>query len=253
MRRCVVSFCTADQLYYLGLIRLRILVGARRKIDFLGYNTPAQLPKEIPRSLDSVYSYKPWLLDYARRLGYRQAFWMDTSIVIHDLTRLFKIVDEQGYYLFQTPFQIEQKVTVSQRSSDECLSALNLDREEALKIPQFSAGCIGLDFGNDLAVEFLEQFKKYSVDGVSIKGYKGLYDPVKEMNVRTSAFGSDHPDYLGHRHDQSVGSTIIHRLGMSLTPQDYSLMTVDRSPKGKNVLGVLARTLQHLMKLRVEG
>jgi hypothetical protein len=118
---------------------------------------------------------------------YDVVFWMDASCyLIKDIQPILDIVERDGYFMHEAGHW------AGTWSNDNSLSYFGLTREEAMKIPMFTAGCFGLNLKSEIGLKFLTQW----LDAANAGVFKG--------------------DWSNHRHDMQSGSVIAHRLEMKL-------------------------------------
>ena len=158
-----------------------------------------------PKHSDIPYAFKVYVMETARKKGYRFIIWVDASFwAIRPLDDLFVWLVGEGV-LFQN-----SGYPVGQWSSDDSLSLLGLNREEAFEIPMFSGGFIGLDLEHAKARYFLDAFYHHAEDG---RAFKGAW---KNKNKKVS----EDPRVKGHRHDMVVGSILAHRMNIKIQPNN---------------------------------
>jgi hypothetical protein len=189
-RRCIVNYVTLDSKYRNGQMRLK---NAFRTIFnpqmFYGYDrfffVEGELPS-VPSHNENPYAFKVFAIEHCKKLGYEQILWLDASMVpVQNLDPLWAHIDEVGYFMEHSGHAL------GSWCNDHTLLASGLTREEAMKIPMFSAGFLGLDFTNDKARNFFDLWTFMMEQGL----FKGSW--------------SD------HRHDMSCGSIIAHNLAMT--------------------------------------
>jgi hypothetical protein len=141
---------------------------------------------------------------------------LDSSVVPTDIAAIFGHISKHGSYLVRRLQQESAKRMVANACSDAALAMMGVSREAARQIPQISAQRVGLDLRNKTSLQFLQEWHRASLDSVSFKGYTG---PSSERDYHRvynniDGFTSSDPAVLGHRHDQTVASVIVHKLGM---------------------------------------
>lgn len=197
MKKVVVNFAKGGW-YPRGQDRLRKSLDGSG-VDFIGIKNPSDVG--APEHSVTPYAFKTFCLNHCKRLGYEQAIYADSSIWAEKpWDPIWEKITEQGYYFEEAGHWTGTWTT------DTALARLGITRDQAMRIPMFSAGFVGLDFRNDIAKKFLEEWHKYAVDG---ECFRGSWD-----NSNNSC--SSDPRCQGHRHDMSVGAILAHKLGMSL-------------------------------------
>ena len=129
------------------------------------------------------FAFKICFFREAERLGYKNALWLDASVVpINSLNNSLQIIEKQGYISFVTNYNLQDY------SNREAIAAMGVNYEEARQIPLYLAGLIGFNFGNDLAQKALS-----------------LWYEITKYNKEAS---------YSARQELCVISSILHRLGM---------------------------------------
>jgi len=205
MRMCVVNFADKSGWYPQGQRRLRVsLVKVGFEGDIRTYSDHRQIfspsHKEVP------FAFKVHLIRKAQQLKYDLVLWADASIyAIKPVEDLFKHIAKHGYM-----FQRALPHMTGNWCSDAALKTLDVTREEALKIEELAATCMGFDLRNPTTRTFIEQWFRYATDMVTFMGSK----TNENQQVSTD------PRVQGHRHDQTAASVIAHKMGLQLTPYD---------------------------------
>ena len=129
------------------------------------------------------YSFKVCFFQEAKRLGYKRALWLDSSIKpIVSLNDQFAWIAEKGYLALGNTHYVGP--FFNERSA----SAFNLSLEETFSIPSVSAGVFGLDFSVECANQALQSW----------------YDAAK-----------DPAGFFSARPEQNALSIILYKLGMT--------------------------------------
>jgi hypothetical protein len=178
----VVNFSTKE--YALGQQRLSNSLNGYKKLMLNDYTAIGS-----PTHQASPYAFKIYAIEAALELD-DLALWCDSSLWrVGDLSVIENIIKKDGYMFTESGHYVGQWVNDFQKKY------FKLTDEELHQGPggmiMFSAGFIGLDKNSPIAMEFLKQWKQAAVDGA----FRG--------------------DWATTRHDQSVGSIIAQRLGMS--------------------------------------
>jgi len=194
MSRCIVSVGVGGW-YPQGIDRLA------RSLNYHGFNGEVMLwktyPVGCPPHQENPYAFKLHAIQEAFDAGHDQVLWLDSSAwAIGNPAPVMDIIERQGHYLWTSGYW------TGQWTNDETLEHFGVTREEAMTITMIYALAIGLDRRNDRSMEFFRQWKEASALGL----FKGDWKRKE----------GDHPDYLGHRHDQSSASLIAHSLGMEI-------------------------------------
>lgn len=191
--RGVVSVGTGK--YRANLDRLRLAAGDGRYF----FDLPTGCP-DIP------YAFKPYAIMQARERGYDTILWCDSSVApIRSLDPLWTLIEQQGYW-----FSDNWNWNCGQWTSDEALTLLGITREEAFTIPHLCATAFGLDFKHRFGREFFSQWLKL------LPAFKGPW-------TNENGEASSDKRVLGHRHDQTALSVIVHRMGLNVSKQPQYL------------------------------
>lgn len=169
-----------------------------KTLDQVGYSGGRlfylDYPPKSPTHAMASHAFKIYALLQAIEKGYESILWIDASCwAIRPLDAIFERIEKDGYLIIDNA-----EWTTGQWCSDDALKAMDLDREEAMRMPHCSSACLGLSTKSETAMEFLRQWRHYAEDGITFSGRSGSKDPR----------------VLGHRHDQTVASVIAIKLGM---------------------------------------
>jgi hypothetical protein len=121
------------------------------------------------------------------------------GFALKDVMPIINYVIENGHLMELCGF------SAGQYCADNCLSELNVTREEAFDISLYSAGFTGLNFKNPTSLYFFQKWFHHA------KEEKAFIGDWNNNNKQCS----DDERCLGHRHDQSVASIIAHKLRMT--------------------------------------
>lgn len=175
-RRCVVNYSTRQ--YWKGQERLSNSLAG--KIDVLLYN---EFTLDVPNK--DPYSFKIFAIRKAREQGYEQILWLDASVysvgsiepVFNWLTKHVIFMEEAGHY-------------AGTWSPTRVLNYFGITKEEADRMPMFSAGLVGFDFRHEEAKRFFAAWATAMDNGM---------------------FAGNHAE---SRHDMSAGSIIANMAGL---------------------------------------
>ena len=132
------------------------------------------------------YAFKVCCFREAEKLGYKNALFLDASIVpLGKLMDVFKTIKEEGNYMFTTDFNM------SQMCNPETFRAMDEDFSIADQIPAEVVGILGFNFENHESQLFLQRW----------------YDVTKNHEEA----------YFNARPETCVVSIILHQLGMKTT------------------------------------
>lgn len=214
--RCVVSLATNHNQYPASLTRLG---ESLRRVGFADEFIcwgPGSFPLSAPSHLDVPFAFKPHYFAEVRRRGGSHLLWLDSScIAVRALDPIFEQIEQDGYILFRNG-----RYRLGEWTSDEALSALGLDREEAMEIPEVNGGAIGLSTDSEVGATFLERWHRAAQREVAFRGITRRLrtdDDYQDVKWNRGGRVSADPRVRGHRHDQTVAGVIAAQLGMRLS------------------------------------
>ncbi len=153
-------------------------------------------PPGSPTHQEQPFAFKPWIFHEARELGYTHALWLDsTCIALKPLECVWEAIDADGAFFWDSGW------TCGQWCSDACLAGMECTRELAWQMPMIQASAIGLRFDRDRG--FLDAWLAHC------DLFAGSW-----TNKRGEV--SQDPGVSGHRHDQSVASILVNRMGFPM-------------------------------------
>lgn len=198
-RLSVVNYITRNGWRPTGQERLQ---ESLRRVNFDGNVFPFHDGNlSCPSHREIPYAFKMYSLKQVFDRGNKLLVWVDASFwAIRNLDGLADLIREKKIVVQSSGYP------VGQWTSDDCLKRMNLNREDAFKIPMFSGGLIGLDMTSQIAKDFLLEWFRYAKDGRCFRG--AWRNRKKEV--------SNDSRVLGHRHDMSVGSILLHRMNQSM-------------------------------------
>jgi len=198
MKRAVVNFAKGAW-YPKGQARLRdSLKKVGEAAEFVALTDTNAFG--CPSHTEMPYAFKPYALEHARKLGYGQAIFADASVwAVKPWGPVWDKVNEQGYYFEEAGHW------TGTWTNDNALAKQGLTRDDAMKIPMFSAGFVGLDFSNETAMAFLNDWMAAARDG----SFRGAW------TNKTKSESQD-PRCQGHRHDMAMASIIAWKHKMKL-------------------------------------
>ena len=183
MKRCVVSFANGH--YLPKLDRLVNSLKDNTDADILTFTTYEEIGckphTEVP------YQFKPYAIWEAIQRGYDSILWCDSPIIaVQDISPVFEHIEKHGYLFFNNYGHPLGKWT-----NQTCLDHFGYTREEAMKIKQIMACCMGFRIDSEV----------YGDVEHALRLYKSLSDKLYP--------GS----WADHRHDQTVMSFLIEKHG----------------------------------------
>jgi signal peptidase I len=196
MKVCVVNF--SDFKFKKGQNRLsESLIKQGYKGDVILFNQFEQVGSKP--HLEVPYQFKVYAIERARQMGYDVVLYCDASLyAIKDIQPCIDYIINNGYLLEKN------SGNAGKYSTDLCLNEFNISRDFAFNIQLHSAGFTGLNFKNEIAIEFFNKWLKYAKEEKTFCG---------DWNNKNKQCSFD-DRCLGHRHDQTVASIIAHELKM---------------------------------------
>lgn len=194
-RKPVIISCGIGAWYPAGVDRLE------RSLNFVGWAGDQILYKnEYPPAShkhESVpYYFKIAAFEWALYRGYTHILWVDASFwPIRNPMPLFDLINEQGYYMFSTGYNLAQTV------NDRTLKHLGLSRDEVEPVTEWASGCVGFNFENPDGKAIYKLWKEYMDAGLSVGA---RFHDNQSIDKR----------FLFHRQDQSCLSLAMHKLGL---------------------------------------
>lgn len=192
--KAIVNLSTKE--YKNGQNRLRESLIGKTDADYIEFTSESQVGS--PKHQDNPYAFKIYSIEAALNKGYTQILWLDAcAYAIAPIQPIFNLIRLHGHFMEEAGHY------ASTWTNDRTLDYFGISRDEATKIPMYSAGFTGLNFNNDTTVTFFEMWKQAMLDGM----FKGNWTNINKTE-------SQDPRCEGFRHDMSCASIIAHKLGM---------------------------------------
>jgi hypothetical protein len=182
MKYAIVNLAT-DR-YILGQQRLRqSLIDNNFNGDFFGYIGEGSVGS--PSHLENPYAFKIYAIDKLRVMGYTKILWLDASVyAVKNVQPIFDWIEDKGI------FMEEAGHWAGSWTNDATLEYFGITREQAMKVPMYSAGVSGFDFEKHNSINHFNFWYESMKNGL----FKGSWD--------------------NHRHDMSCGTLVAHQLGL---------------------------------------
>ncbi len=232
LKKCIVSFATNDKNFPGGIYRIKKIL---HEMNFDGMYLHwivdhGKFPEKCPSHQESPWGFKAWCFQKAQSMGFDLILWFDSSVVPVNVETIFDKIEKEGCYFVRRANQIQVQKMVGHACSDDVLEKFGLTRENTFSIPQISTQRIGLNMQDKTALQFLKLWQLRSLDGISFKGYKGIPDKKKSKNIyrNINGFASKDPRVIGHRHDQTIASILVHQLGIPWSPENDEEAFLDK-------------------------
>lgn len=189
---CIIS-AGIGYWYAQGIRRLE------RSLNFVGF--PGEVmtwkdayPPSSHKHEEVPYYFKIAAFEWALYRGFTHILWVDSSFwAIRNPMPLFDIINEQGYYMFSSGYNMAQTI------NDNTLNQLDIKRDDIEPFTEWASGCVGFNFENPDAKKIYKLWKEYMDKGLS-KGSR-LHDNQSEDKR-----------FLFHRQDQSMLSIAMYQL-----------------------------------------
>ena len=224
-RRCVVCVGTHHEHWFVsGVERLE---RSLREVGFDGGVLTwkgGEYPPGSPTQEQCSHGFKPWAVKAAQDAGYTTVAWLDASVwAVAPIEPLFEFAERRGFYL------THNGNNVGQFSSDASLEIFGVTREEALRVREVATGFVVLDLTKELPAEFQRRWLHYTTfrNGAAYNGPDTNEGSVVSGDARV----------IGHRHDQTVASLILHQIGVrSCVPFGDSYIDTGNRPRPGKLL-----------------
>lgn len=172
----IVNFSTKE--YRKGQQRLSESLNGHKQLMLSDYVSIGS-----PTHRESPYQFKVHSIETAKNHD-PIVLWCDSSLWrVGDLTKVENIIRKKGYFMEEAGHWVRDWC------KPETRAWFNLTTEELKTFNMFSAGLLGLDFNNPVAVDWFDKWKVSALKG----HFRG--------------------DYSNHRHDMTCGSIIAQRMG----------------------------------------
>jgi hypothetical protein len=205
VNKCVINLATNIDWYPAGQARM---VRTVREHGFDGeiycWGDEADIGAEPHAKVP--YGFKTAAFNVVQKAGFDLVLWLDASMwATGSVQPIFDHIERHGHLMELAGWSAGQWCT------DAALGTLGVTRDEAMNMPLFSAGFLGLNLRNDKSAEFLRRWSDLSKDGVSFIGPWDNRDGSCSADSRV----------LGHRHDMTAASVLAHKLEMKLIPPTF--------------------------------
>jgi len=151
------------------------------------------------------YCAKPFALRALRDAGADVGILLDAAFwPIRPIHPLVSHIQQHGCYFCFNGFK------VGQWCSDIALARFGMSRDEAFEIEELSSYCVGLDFSRVDANRVLNEWCRMAGDGVTFPAPHTNINATSTIGDRNKGFVSTDPRVMGHRHDQTVLSVLVH-------------------------------------------
>lgn len=155
-----------------------------------------------PTHADQPYAFKPNAIESVRDRGYDIVIWCDSPMrLIRRIDDWIPEIETRGVYIQEDGW------TCGQWANNKTLDFFGVSRDEAMTIPNASAGIVAFDFRKDVANKCLQLWKTCSDHGL----FRGNWTNKDQTE-------SKDPRCLGHRHDQTCLELIGYKHGIQKGP-----------------------------------
>jgi hypothetical protein len=176
-----------------------------------------ELPAGSPGHEVAPSGFKLYAIGEALRKGYTSVLWLDAPCVVAaPLDPVFEKIEREGHGF------VSGKERLGNWTSDACLEAFGMSRDQAMTLALLNGAFIGLDLEHARTREWYRRIVQQCEQGLFQGAALTEHAPpdVRARNVdKDTGHLSDDPRCWGHRHDEAVGSCLGHLLGMDFTPK----------------------------------
>jgi hypothetical protein len=198
MNMAIVNFASGGW-YPRGQSRLAASVKQYVGCPFVAVTSEASVGS--PDHFQVPYAFKVYSIQHAINLGYDLIFYLDSSVyIVGSIGSVVDLIKNQGHYFEEAGHYI------GKWSTDLALSNFGITRDEAMKMPMVTAGCIGLDMTNQRTKKCFDRWMVAAKDGSFVGCWKNDHNQV-----------SNDPRCEGHRHDMTSLSIICNQMQMEIT------------------------------------
>jgi hypothetical protein len=178
-KRAIVNLINNDG-YLPGQERLKEYIWQFTDIPLFTFTSESEVL--APLHSDNPYAFKIYAIEKLRQAGYDQILWIDASVYpVNDIDPVFQWLTDKGVFFEEAGHYC------GTWAPDYVLNYFKITKDEAMKMPMFSAGFCGFDFRNPISTEFFEEWKESMRNGM----FKGGWED--------------------HRHDMTCGSIIANK------------------------------------------
>ena len=147
MKKCVINYVTSNAWYPAGQRRLVESLGDMRFDGDIIVLSDKEF-KDCSSNSNIPYAFKVFAIQEAKNRCYALILWMDSSFwAIKPLDNIFKLLENEGC-IMQAAGE-----WLGHWCSDITLERFGSSRQEAFKIPMYSAELTGLNMRNENAVK----------------------------------------------------------------------------------------------------
>jgi len=197
-KKCIINF-SDNARYILGQNRLlESLKNTGYTGDVFVENNEKNIHFKSHKEIN--YGFKAGMINKVKNLGYRYVLWIDSSVYAgKDVSPIFDYIEKNGYFVLQYD---EGVSTSGEWCCDTALVPLQITREESFEIPHAYATVFGLDLKKHSG--FFDEYLRLAEEGTAFNG---------DWYNRENQCSFD-PRVKGHRHDQTVMSVLMWKMGM---------------------------------------
>jgi hypothetical protein len=174
------------------------------------------LPPNSPPHEAAPYGFKLYAISEALKGGFTSVLWLDAPCIAgRPLDPVFEAIERDGHCF------VSGDERLGNWSSDDCLRAFGVSRDQAMSMALLNGAFIGLDLEHARTREWYRRIVQQCEAGLFKGAALTEHAPadVRARNVdKDTGHLSDDPRCWGHRHDEAVGSCLAHLLGMPVTP-----------------------------------
>lgn len=134
---------------------------------------------------DTPYAFKISAFEEALRLGYKQALWLDLSVVaLNDLSQVFKKIKKNGAYFRKSFFPLNTKNIVTPHLAE----SYNMTVSSLEAITHYAAGVLGLNLESPTIRQLLANWHRFAEQKAP---FKSSFPEQVPFSVLVNKYGLD--------------------------------------------------------------
>ncbi len=151
-------------------------------------------------------AFKSYAFQYVMERGYTTILWLDAACwAVSPVEPIFEKIEKDGHLFWLNGWNI------GQWCKDSAVETLHMTREGSFALPDITGQHFGVDYTHPRSKAWTDEFIKICQDGKTLPGpFNGL------RGVALGEISTD-PRVLGHAHEQTVASALVHHHKMQPT------------------------------------
>ena len=194
----------------------------KRSLEAVGFNGQFygwrdEYPTGSPTHQQCPDAFKSYAFQHAIAQGCTSLLWLDASAWCErDPSPIFDIIEADGSYF------VSDGWSVGQWCKDSALATLGIGREESFTIPAAYCCIMGVNVATAAGRDWMTDFCRICQDGVTLPGPHPKAKPGEISND---------PRVIGHAHEQTVASALLHKYGWPLRAHTLFQVTCGQPPR----------------------